>query len=205
MNGQQNPQHPGGPQPQFEIGAGSGWGGRIGNWLKNNASILVPIIIIIILAGGIYLYTNRTTEILEEFEIEEDIEDIVEGNPEPESEEEDIGTGGPEEDLTELTGPTVNVGVFSETAQAGDGVTHLARRALARYLETNPDNSLSIEHKVYIEDHLRKTSNGDDWLELGDTRDFSASQIQQAIQKAKTLTSSELQNLQQYSLLVSTL
>jgi hypothetical protein len=45
---------------------------------------------------------------------------------------------------------------FVETAVAGEGSTHLARHALANYLEKNTDSSLTGEHKVYIEDYLRK-------------------------------------------------
>jgi hypothetical protein len=88
---------------------------------------------------------------------------------------------------------------FIESAQRGDGVTHLARRALAHYLEKNTDSSLSAEHKIYIEDYLRKKVGFQERVYVGTSVEFSKNLIQEAIGASKNLNESQLKNLQKYS------
>ncbi|MDD3498159.1 MAG: hypothetical protein PHH24_01480 [Candidatus Moranbacteria bacterium] len=88
---------------------------------------------------------------------------------------------------------------FIESAQAGDGTTHLARRALAHYLEKNPDSSLTNEHKIYIEDYLRKKVGFQGRVHVGTSVEFSKSLIQEAISASKNLNDAQLKNLQKYS------
>jgi len=94
---------------------------------------------------------------------------------------------------------------YLETAQTGEGITHLARRALGKYLQEKPqDFEITPEHKIYIEDYLAK-SMGDRWLNLGEKVEFSEPLIKEAIGKAKDLTPAQLQNLTQFSRLVSSI
>jgi hypothetical protein len=88
---------------------------------------------------------------------------------------------------------------FIESAQAGDGVTHLARRSLAHYLEKNSDSELTNEHKVYIEDYLRKKVGFQGNVHVGTSVEFSKSLIKEAIDASKNLSDSQLKNLQKYS------
>jgi len=93
-------------------------------------------------------------------------------------------------------------GKYLETAQTGEGITHLARRALKKYLQENPqDFEVTAEHKIYIEDYLAKKM-GDRWLNLGEKVEFSEPLLKEAIEKAKDLTPAQLQNLTQFSQLV---
>jgi len=188
--------------PQFvELEPVQGWRDKTKNWFRNNSSIILAVVIIIVLAGGIYAYTQRDSSrsiLPEEFsessenlesEQAENVEQAVEQaneSTELEVQETPAGIGGPIIAESE---------VFTETAQKGDGVTHLARRALASYLEkTGGDAELTKEHKVYIEDYLQnKTS--DEMLETGQQKTFLKSLIEEAIQKSKTLTSEQLQNI----------
>ena len=94
---------------------------------------------------------------------------------------------------------------YLETAQNGEGITHLARRALKKYLQDHPqDFEVTAEHKIYIEDYLAK-SMGDRWLNLGENIEFSETLLKEAIGKAKDLTPEQLQNLTQFSQLVPAL
>lgn len=94
---------------------------------------------------------------------------------------------------------------YAEEAKWGEGITHLARRALKEYLEDNPQSfNVTPEHKVYIEDELAKKMGGN-WLQLGETVEFSDDLLKEAIQKAETLTPQQLENLTQYSHLVPSL
>jgi len=92
---------------------------------------------------------------------------------------------------------------YIEVAGSGEGITHLARRALRRYLEEHPqDFEITPEHKIYIEDYIRRQT-GDHWLMLGETLTFSEELIVEAINRARQLTPEQLENLKQYSQLVA--
>ena len=107
--------------------------------------------------------------------------------------------------VNEIKTPTEQAVVDSEqittTAASGQGVTHLARQALAEYLKNNPDEKITNEHKIYIEDYL-KDRTGSQGLKIGDSLSFKISLIQEAIGAADNLNESQLNNLQKYSQLV---
>lgn len=93
--------------------------------------------------------------------------------------------------------------VYEETAQQGEGITHLARKALKDYLaEKGAGLNLTPEHKIYIEDYV-KDRTGDRWLKIGETLTFSEELLVEAINQAQQLSASQLENLKQYSQLVS--
>lgn len=88
---------------------------------------------------------------------------------------------------------------FVETAVRGDGTTHLARRALAVFLEKNPDSQLTPAHKIYIEDYVRKHVGQKGGLKIGMKVEFPKTLVQDAISKAKTLNEKQLKNLEKYA------
>jgi preprotein translocase subunit SecF len=95
--------------------------------------------------------------------------------------------------------------VYEETAELGEGITHLARKALKHYLqEKGEDLDLTPEHKIFIEDYLQNKI-GERWLQLGEKISFSEDLIKEAIDKALQLDESQLENLKQYSSLVPSL
>ena len=94
---------------------------------------------------------------------------------------------------------------FIEVAVSGDSQTTLARKALKNYLEKNQDSSLTAEHKIYIEDYLRKNIQHSGVVEIGESLSFSKVLIKDAIEKAKTLNEDQLNNLKKYSARVSNL
>lgn len=112
----------------------------------------------------------------------------------------------PSEEVTpeklEITLPS-ETKVYEETAEPGEGITHLARKALKKYLEEKGAGlELTPEHKIYIEDYLQKKI-GDEWLTIGQKISFSEDLIKEGINKAQQLTPEQLENLKQYSALVS--
>lgn len=94
---------------------------------------------------------------------------------------------------------TVSLESYTEAAQAGDGTTHLARRAATRYLA---DKSLSYavtnEHRIYIEDYVQKKI-GAARLEVGDERSIPFALIEEAVNAAGQLTPRQFNNLSQYT------
>ncbi len=166
-------------------------------WLQENLRVIVSFFIVAAIALGIYSYSQRADETIN------GADDAVVAT---ESETLDTGKATDMKPVngqskattvpTELSRETE--GSFVETASRGDGTTHLARRALMNYLEKTPDSSLSGEHKVYIEDYLRKQLSHRS-LAVGQSAEFSKDMIRQAIDHAKQLNAKQLQNLKKYS------
>lgn len=87
---------------------------------------------------------------------------------------------------------------FIEVAVRGNGATHLARQAVADYLEKNADPTLSKEQKIYIEDYLRKNVSFGH-IRVGTSLEFSKTLIQEAIGKSKQLNERQISNLKKYA------
>ncbi len=175
-------------------------------WIQENLRIIVSVFIVAAIAFGIYSYSQRSqiasdeTGSLLETKGSTGVADISE-------------TDTALEDVQAEVKPSVVVtpelsreteASFIEQAERGNGTTHLARRALAHYLEKNADSSLTAEHKVYIEDYLRKNVKWSGGTVTTETSiEFSKTLINQGIEKSKTLNSRQLENLKQYSSRVS--
>ena len=88
---------------------------------------------------------------------------------------------------------------YVEVAAAGEGVTHLARKATTRYLsENNVDFNVTNEHRVYIEDYI-KDRMGTQGLSLGEQQTISYDLLREAVDSARNLTPAQLNNLSQYT------
>lgn len=87
---------------------------------------------------------------------------------------------------------------ITKKAERGEGVTHLARKALKEYLTDKNDSvQLSVEQKIYVEDFLKDAA-GSRFLEIGEEITFSVAQIDQAVALAQDLTDTQIQNLSKY-------
>ena len=185
----------------------------ITQWIQDNLRIIISIIIVIALAGGIYSYSQRTTTPIVTDKGTEN--GLVAETPDEES---DGTTGivaengsaqdtkiGVTKDQPSVATSKETQGSFAESAGSGDGLTHLARRALADYLEKNPDTSLTAEHKIYIEDYLRKNVSQPGPVRIGTTVEFPKDLIRQSIDHSKQLSGAQLKNLEKYSAMVPSL
>jgi hypothetical protein len=194
--------------------------GGMNSWIQNNLRIIISIAIVVAIAGGIYSYSKRTQTLTTSRDgVEEQI--IEKGGPIAKTEEgqsvaqnqekasQDLKTG--EKNITQKETATSEAvsqeteGSFIETSIRGDGTTHLARRALANYLEKNPDSGLTPEHKIYIEDYLRKHVGFKGQVRIGTSVEFSKQLIQDAITQSKTLNDAQLKNLHKYAVMVPSL
>jgi hypothetical protein len=87
---------------------------------------------------------------------------------------------------------------YIETAVYGDGITHLARRALDEYIqETGDGANLSKEQKIYAEDYMQNRT-GSEKIEIGHQETFSEKLIKEAISNANNLSEKSLQNIAKY-------
>lgn len=180
--------------------------GEMKQWIQDNLRIIISILIVIAIAAGIYSYSKRAEspmlknadQATEEID-DEGVSAILEkgDNTQPEIIERKKAETQVSSQETERS--------FIEVAAKGEGRTHLARRALANYLEKNSDSSLSPEHKIYIEDYLRKKASASSSLHPGNSVEFSKDLIQDAISKSKNLNQNQLKNLHKYAVRVPSL
>jgi len=96
--------------------------------------------------------------------------------------------------------------VYREIAEQGEGLTHLARRAVANYLEES-DQNVSAEKKIYMEDYIQlridlNRSDGSRGLEVGQEIEISQELISEALSMAENLTTEDVTNLSYYAALV---
>jgi len=210
--------------PEFQEDLGTG--GKVKNWLQDNIRIVISVLIVVAIAGGIYSYSKRSTELSLEDELmqettseetaspeeaavnvvgeekkEETAKPTIEATPVPAVQEEvkeevKLNGDGAKAEVVESeeTGDA-----FVQTAVKGDGTTKLARRALKSYLEKNTDASLTAEHKIFIEDYLRKNVGHSQKVTPGEEVSFSKNLIKDAVEESKTLNQNQLDNLKKYS------
>lgn len=191
------PQMPGGFRLPETSGAEGLWA-----WLKENfSSVILPILAVVVLAAGIYFYsTGRTLQNIPTDNIKAT---ATAGAPTETSaaEQQEYGKSGakPEVQKPAAASAVVSGDVITETAQPGNGVTHLARRALKDYLANHSDApTLTKEHKIFIEDYL-KDKTGSQPLEIGQKLSFPTNLVSEAIAASQHLSPQQLKHLSIYA------
>jgi len=190
--------------------------------IKESPRTVSALIIILIVAAAIYAFsgddtattpdTGEEAAVTETTTEEEGTEAVAEGEAATETDEADTTdsavadvepTEVTQEELAdtskELPAATKDSEGYSEVAQAGDGLTHLSRRAATRWLSENQAGfTVTNEHRIYIEDYIQNKL-GSTALGLGETKMISYDLIAEAVTAAGELTESQLTNLTQYS------
>ncbi len=200
----------------------------IKQWFQDNLRIIVSILIVVLIAGGIYSYSKRSEAPTKESGViatqdsnqksgsvnkdNKDDKGNKDNKEESSSEKTTTEKATKEKTATKKEASTKKTSSviasqeteksFVETAAKGDSQTTLAREALANFLAKNEDSSLTAEHKIYIEDYLRKNVTTHKRIHIGTSVEFSKSLIQKAITQSKTLNSNQLKNLHKYTLRV---
>jgi len=189
--------------PQFELEQ-KDKEGRIKGWLNRyGSSVVLPIVALIILAGGIYLYASQKNQ-GEILLLEENLSGEISLNSqgEPILGEQSAAEAEADSTIEEIVPESRKEGDrIIEKAGRGDGMTNLARRALKNYLQENPQN-LTNEHKIYVEDYL-KDKTGSRPLSVDEEIGFSNDLIEEAIDASMQLDQDQLKSLEKYSVLVA--
>lgn len=209
-------------EEDFEEEQGDTWE-QVRMWFQDNLRVILSVLIVALIAVGIYNYSKKPQDQSQQLIGEQAIE--VQEGEQPQAEQPQAGVQVQNENdnkdqvvvkgdqqkqpetapKEQVQTPVEKTGEgYVAKADRGDGVTNLARKALKDYLNSSPDASLTKEHKIYIEDFLRKNVN-QGRLKVGDSRTFSDSLMKDAISKSKQLNESQLKNLQKYSARVSNL
>jgi predicted negative regulator of RcsB-dependent stress response len=191
----------------------------IKSWFSDNLRIIISIVIVVVIAGGVYSYSKRSqTPAADQIAVQEEQAGSENGdqnatitNPEDQNQTADSNKAAtvqqPAQNKPQTSSATISQETensFVETAGKGDGTIRLARKALANYLEKNPDSALTAEHKIFIEDYLSKKI-GSQRLGIGESKEFNKDMISQAIGASKNLSQSQLNNLHKYAVQVPSL
>lgn len=165
--------------PKF--GEYDGWKKKISKWLRKHSPVIILIIIIIIVLGsGIYFGQKEKQTTAEQQKTSEILAEEITSN--------------------------ITTDTIVETAKKGEGITHLARRALSDCLAEQNTNviELSPEQQIYVEDYLQNEI-GSRPLRIGDEISFSKDLLQEAIDASLALTNSQINTLSKYVPLVPSL
>lgn len=194
--------------------------------IKESPRTVSALIIILIVAAAIYAFSGdsnpQNSNTLEGIAVTENAEDgETNENDNQAATEIDADSEGSESEGTEAANETNTTegtaaptdkaetkpvaepqrtdSSFIEVAEAGDGITHLARRASARWLSENQAGyAVSDEHRIYIEDYIQNEL-GTKGLEMGEQMEISFELIQEAVAAANELNEDQLSSLSQYT------
>ena len=198
------------------------WPSEIKNWIQDNVRIVLSIVIVLVIALGVYSYSKRGVEesgekLAEETTEKTDLQKLIEEDSAKladEGEEEEaiseevtdiedavVVEEQPTEETSEQKEAVISQtdGSYEVTAASGDSLTTLARSAVSQYLDTHSDPSVTAEHKVYMEDYLAKKMGYSSQLNIGETKTFSEGDIASALEASKTLTPGQLDHLKVFS------
>lgn len=183
--------------------------------LRNSPRTVSTIIVVLIVVGAIFAFSDRGNEPAISPASDATETPATDASPTPEGEEvtpsptaadeakSDEADGTPTPTPTPLPEAQETDAAYVEVAGKGDGVTHLARRAMLRNVEAaSPDFEVTAAHKVWIEDYV-KDRLGSAPLALGENRTIEKNLIREAIGKSKELTDAQLKQLERYSRLVA--
>ena len=189
------------------------------NWMdkvKESPRTVSALIIVLIVAAAVYAFSGEEKQVPEEGlgTVTEETTTENEGTNTEVADNEDAVTNEQAESsqaltvvtqqeltqsVTQLPEVSRTDGGYVESAQAGEGITHLARRAATRWLSENQAGyEVTNEHRIYIEDYIQNRI-GSQGLEIGEQITISYDMVKEAVSAAGQMQGSQLQNLTQYT------
>jgi len=172
--------------------------------LRNSPRTVSTIIVILIIAGAIFAFSDRkqTGVTPSPEETSEAPEQSASAEPTVVAE---AGKEGKVEAVKATPVPTPlpeakeTTEAYTEVATRGQSVTVLARIATKRYVEANEAyKGLSNEQKIYVEDYLKDNVKRQP-LPVGGQVTFSKELIKKGIEASQKLSDAQQKNLQKYA------
>lgn len=178
-----------------------------GFWAKNILSIFLIIFLIV---SGVYAFNRDTNTDKKDKSVEEKVEDIKKDEDKTQDEMTDKTENPDEAEKTEdesKDNESVDIqktdSQITVKARIGDGVTHLARNAVAEYIK-DKNISLSKEQKLYAETVLKNTYYQHS-IDVSEDISFSLDDLSDTVQKAQNLTEGQIQAWSKYTASVPSL
>lgn len=171
-----------------------------GFWAKNIISI---VLILFLIVSGIYAFNRESNQTdKKDDSIEKKVEEIKKSEEGQEAEADEKTR--PSQDQTDQDKPSSEKpsnGKQSDAsltvrAEAGDGVTHLARKAIAEYSKQQ-NLTLSAEQKLYAETVL-KNQYYQSQLQIGQSIEFSLDSLDNTVKEAQNLSSQQIKSWSKY-------
>lgn len=198
------------PGPQFNQDTSPGW------FRQHAQKIVIGVVVALLAIGGYSMYKSYQQK---RAALEPILQGIMQESPIASPADENLAAPNTlDQEKTLIAGQVKGTtGATTETAKKdasvtakavkGNGATHLARAALKEYLKDKPELQAKLlpEHKIYIEDYLRKHADAPKILHPGDEITFDNTLIDDAIAQAQTLNQNQINNLHQYVLSVPSL
>lgn len=180
--------------------------------LRNSPRTVSTIIVILIIAGAIFAFSDKKQNEVtpsEEPTTEEPqnlAESSTSASPSPSDKVASGATAKPEASkkpeqaaATPLPEAKETAEAYIEVASRGQSVTKLARIATRRYIDANAsEKGLSNEQRVFVEDYLKDQIQRKP-LTVGAEVTFSKDAVRKGIEESKKLTNAQLKNLQKYA------
>lgn len=179
-----------------------------GFWAKNILSIFLILFLIV---SGIYAFNRDANTDTEDKSVEEKVEEIKQSEENTSDQENTTESKEGDEMKAEKDESTDTIEVYIQKtdstitvkAQEGDGVTHLARKAVAEYIR-DKTISLSKEQKLYAETVL-KNQYYQAHLNIGQEVSFDLDTVSDTIQNAQNLTERQIHAWSKYTASVPSL
>lgn len=178
---------------EYETQQEGSWWGK----LRESPRTVSALIIILVVAAAIYAFSGNNNEEAGQVVMEETPEAAEQMQGEATSET--VSQESLRETAQELPAATQTDEGYTEVAAAGEGLTHLTRRAATRWLaEHEAGYAVTNEHRIYIEDYVQKNL-GSGRMEIGQEQAVSFGLIEEAVKAAGELTPQQLNNLSRYT------
>ena len=200
-----------------------GWFEKIKSWSYENWQTILVVLIVLIVGISAYNYNqqnndnlnpaivddNKSNENNQENEIEnnnteENGQEVIAENKDQEEAAQEDNSAEPNKNTNEEKSEKVfsssddSGKTYTITANSGEGITHLARKALETYMqETSDGSNLTKEQKIYAEDYIQNRT-GNEKINIGHQETFSENLIKDAVLNANNLSEKSLQNLTKY-------
>jgi len=183
----------------------NGWGKNLTSWIKRHAGKLVLGLILTIGSVGIFLSVlthpalapsveNSAPAMKQEKSIVEKVQESISQIISPKSTPPSVSNETTQGKSFE---PNSASEAITQEAQTGEGITHLARRAVSQYAQNN-SLTLSPEQRVYAEDYAQKAI-GSHGLAPGVKLSFPQDLLKDAVSGAQALSVAQVKNLHAYA------
>lgn len=171
--------------------------------IKESPRTVSALIIILIVAAAIYAFSGEETSQVAQTTEEAASTTAATAEASPRAPQPQVAAEATGESIEEAAADLPAVQRtdegYVEVAQAGDGFTHLARRAATRWLSENQAGyAVTDEHRIYIEDYIQNKL-GTRHLALDEQHTISFELAQEAVAAAGELNEQQLRNLTKYT------